>query len=142
MRVNRGMECVKMTETVYEPRDMVWIEKGVLGIEWNDGHKAVYPVRYLRQQCPCAACVDEWCGGRGRYRVGSQLQWYAFVGRTRTPRARERVGAPSVDPPRVCRGMGSADVSACRVHAVLRHERRLAYSTVEVGERRTAARVG
>jgi len=43
------------------------------------------------------------CVRRGRYRVGSQLQWDAFVGRTRTPRARERVGAPSVDPPRVCR---------------------------------------
>jgi Uncharacterized protein conserved in bacteria len=53
-----------MTETLYEPKDMAWIEKGVLGIEWNDGHKAVYPVRYLRQQCPCAACVDEWSGAR------------------------------------------------------------------------------
>jgi hypothetical protein len=37
-----------MTETVLEPRDMTWLEKGVLGIEWSDGHKAVYPVRYLR----------------------------------------------------------------------------------------------
>ena len=53
-----------MTESVCEPKDMAWIEKGVLGIEWNDGHKAVYPVRYLRQQCPCAACVDEWSGAR------------------------------------------------------------------------------
>jgi DUF971 family protein len=53
-----------MPETLYEPKDMAWIDKGVLGIEWNDGHKAVYPVRYLRQQCPCAACVDEWSGAR------------------------------------------------------------------------------
>ena len=30
----------------------------------------------------------------------------------------------SIDPPRVCRGMGGADISAYRVHAVLRHERR------------------
>ena len=30
-----------MTETLPEPKDMAWIEKGVLGIEWNDGHKAV-----------------------------------------------------------------------------------------------------
>ncbi|GBL40218.1 MAG: DUF971 domain-containing protein [Nitrospiraceae bacterium] len=51
-----------MTETLYEPKDMSWVDKGVLGIEWNDGHKSVYPVRYLRQQCPCAACVDEWSG--------------------------------------------------------------------------------
>ncbi|WP_331714043.1 DUF971 domain-containing protein [Nitrospira japonica] len=53
-----------MAEIVLEPKDMSWIDKGVLGIEWNDGHRGVYPVRYLRQQCPCAACVDEWTGER------------------------------------------------------------------------------
>jgi DUF971 family protein len=41
---------------------MDWLDKGVLGIEWNDGHKAVYPVRHLRQHCPCAACTDEMTG--------------------------------------------------------------------------------
>ena len=50
------------TTTILEPKDMEWIEKGVLGIEWSDGHKGVYPVRYLRQHCPCAACTDEWTG--------------------------------------------------------------------------------
>jgi len=45
-----------------EPLDIKWREKGVLGIDWNDGHHGVYPVRYLRQHCPCAACVDEWTG--------------------------------------------------------------------------------
>jgi DUF971 family protein len=54
----------EMTETTVEPRDMEWLGKGVLGIQWSDGHKGVYPVRYLRQQCPCAACVDEWTGER------------------------------------------------------------------------------
>lgn len=53
-----------MTAASLEPRDMEWLDKGVLGIQWNDGHKGVYPVRYLRQQCPCAACVDEWTGER------------------------------------------------------------------------------
>ncbi|MCP9455338.1 MAG: DUF971 domain-containing protein [Nitrospira sp.] len=52
------------TTTPLEPRDMEWLGKGVLGIEWSDGHKGVYPIRYLRQQCPCAACVDEWTGTR------------------------------------------------------------------------------
>ena len=33
-----------------------------MSITWNDGHKARYPVRYLRQHCPCAACTDEWTG--------------------------------------------------------------------------------
>lgn len=49
-------------EVQLEPKDMSWIEKGVLGIEWSDGHQAVYPIRHLRFQCPCAACVDEWTG--------------------------------------------------------------------------------
>ena len=45
-----------------QPKDMDWIENGVLGIEWSDGHKGIYPIRYLRQHCPCAACTDEWTG--------------------------------------------------------------------------------
>jgi DUF971 family protein len=58
------MRDENMTTTVLEPRDMEWLDKGVLGIQWSDGHKGVYPVRYLRQHCPCAACVDEWTGER------------------------------------------------------------------------------
>ena len=53
-----------MTSVSLEPRDMEWVDKGVLGIQWNDGHKGLYPVRFLRQQCPCAVCVDEWTGER------------------------------------------------------------------------------
>lgn len=42
-----------------EPRD---IEPGPseLVISWVDGHVSTYPNRYLRGECPCAACVDEW----------------------------------------------------------------------------------
>jgi len=53
-----------MARVMLEPKDMTWLEKGVLGIEWTDGHKGKYPVRVLRQNCPCAACVDEWSGER------------------------------------------------------------------------------
>ncbi len=53
-----------MAEATVEPKDMAWLDKGVLGIEWSDGHKGRYPVRGLRQNCPCAACVDEWSGER------------------------------------------------------------------------------
>jgi DUF971 family protein len=63
--IGTGMQGSEaMTTEAVEPRDMEWIDKGVLGIDWSDGHKGVYPVRYLRQQCPCAACVDEWSGER------------------------------------------------------------------------------
>ena len=49
-------------EKQLEPIDMEWLDKGVLSITWSDKHKGVYPVRYLRQHCPCAACTDEWTG--------------------------------------------------------------------------------
>jgi DUF971 family protein len=52
------------SERPLEPIDMEWLDKGVLGITWSDDHKGVYPVRHLRQNCPCAACVDEWTGER------------------------------------------------------------------------------
>ncbi|MGE0479648.1 MAG: gamma-butyrobetaine hydroxylase-like domain-containing protein [Phycisphaerae bacterium] len=30
-----------------------------LRVRWADGHESVYPVAYLRQQCPCATCRHE-----------------------------------------------------------------------------------
>jgi DUF971 family protein len=36
-------------------------------ITWNDGHFGSYPSWYLRENCPCASCVDEFSGER---RVG------------------------------------------------------------------------
>jgi DUF971 family protein len=33
-------------------------------IEWNDGHNSSYPSWYLREQCPCAQCVEEFSGIR------------------------------------------------------------------------------
>ncbi len=32
----------------------------VLRLTWDDGVRTAVAVRTLRQQCPCAACVDEW----------------------------------------------------------------------------------
>jgi DUF971 family protein len=33
-------------------------------IAWRDGHASEYTFRYLRQNCPCAACRNEWTGVR------------------------------------------------------------------------------
>jgi DUF971 family protein len=36
----------------------------ILELEWDDGTSARLPYRYLRSECPCAACRDEWTGKR------------------------------------------------------------------------------
>jgi DUF971 family protein len=33
-------------------------------IAWNDGHLSSFPSWYLRENCPCAACVEEFSGKR------------------------------------------------------------------------------
>jgi DUF971 family protein len=31
-----------------------------IAIEWSDGHKSPYDAKYLRVNCGCAECVEEW----------------------------------------------------------------------------------
>lgn len=35
-----------------------------LELTWDDGREGPVPARALRQECPCAACVDEWTNQR------------------------------------------------------------------------------
>ncbi|MDE2236615.1 MAG: DUF971 domain-containing protein [Elusimicrobia bacterium] len=46
----------------FNPRDIEKIDDDALRIVWEDGHRSEYSFRYLRQNCPCAACRDEWSG--------------------------------------------------------------------------------
>lgn len=40
-----------------EPKSVdVSLSQGVT-IAWQDGHVSRYPIRYLRENCPCASCV-------------------------------------------------------------------------------------
>jgi DUF971 family protein len=36
----------------------------VLELTWEDGPTALLPYRYLRAECPCASCRNEWTGER------------------------------------------------------------------------------
>jgi ATP-binding protein involved in chromosome partitioning len=51
------------SSSVLMPKEMVERHES-LSIEWADGHKSDYRFDYLRNNCPCAICVDEWTGKR------------------------------------------------------------------------------
>lgn len=39
-------------------------QRGRLELAWPDGRQVVMPYPWLRSECRCAACVDEWTGRR------------------------------------------------------------------------------
>jgi len=40
--------------------DTIEIDSSGIAILWLDGHRSIYPHRFLRLRCPCAVCIDEW----------------------------------------------------------------------------------
>lgn len=44
------------------PTSLKKIDERTLGILWEDKHESVYDTTYLRENCTCAACQDEWSG--------------------------------------------------------------------------------
>ena len=52
-------DYMKPAATAPEPTRLELVGR-TLSIGWSDGSKSELPARLLRQQCPCAACVDEW----------------------------------------------------------------------------------
>ncbi len=50
-----------MEDSAITATDVELVGEGV-SIAWSDGRTCVYPYRYLRLQCACAACVEEMSG--------------------------------------------------------------------------------
>ncbi len=50
-----------MAENEITPTNVELIGDGI-SITWTNGQTCVYPYRYLRLQCGCAACVEEMTG--------------------------------------------------------------------------------
>ena len=55
-----------------------------LGVDWQDGHRSIYPFEALRGACPCAACVagpsppavsGAWPTGITRDGPGVRMAW-------------------------------------------------------------------
>lgn len=44
------------------PVEITRANKHDVKIRWQDGHSSVYPARFLRLKCSCAACLDEFTG--------------------------------------------------------------------------------
>ena len=44
------------------PKRIKRVSPTLTDMEWNDGHSSSYPSWYLRENCPCAECVDEFTG--------------------------------------------------------------------------------
>ena len=40
--------------------DTVKLDEHLVDIEWSDGHTSSYDANYLRVNCACAECVEEW----------------------------------------------------------------------------------
>lgn len=40
------------------PKDVDISLSGGITVEWSDGHKSRYGIKYLRDACPCATCTD------------------------------------------------------------------------------------
>ena len=57
-----GYQPQKSEASELQPRGLKKLGNKELKITWSDGHESVYGFRFLRQNCQCAHCVDEWSG--------------------------------------------------------------------------------
>ncbi len=74
-------------ENKYQPKGLEKPDGDHIAITWGDGETRVLAMNFLRANCPCADCVDEWTGevkvdadavAHVRLKSMNQLGTYAF----------------------------------------------------------------
>lgn len=51
-----------MSDKRHTPVEIKNKQEWGIRIKWADAHEAIYENAYLRENCQCASCVDEWSG--------------------------------------------------------------------------------
>ncbi len=70
------MSEFQLNPLAVEP-DQISISKSKgMTIEWRDGHKSQYELKYLRDGCPCATCTGAHGGPPAREQQANPLQLY------------------------------------------------------------------
>ena len=67
-----------------------------LAIDWSDGHRSVYPYKYLREKCPCATCTDAHGAGAPRTNKVADTNPLPMFGKALQPEKAELVGRYAV----------------------------------------------
>lgn len=57
------LDDLKPTQKKLKPME-IGVAGRELAITWDDGWRTLTPLKLLRENCPCAGCVDEWSGKR------------------------------------------------------------------------------
>lgn len=57
------LDDLKPTQKKLKPME-IGVAGSELAITWDDGWRTLTKLKFLREQCPCAGCVDEWSGKR------------------------------------------------------------------------------
>jgi DUF971 family protein len=65
------------------PKDVHYVGRYALGVDWADAHGSIYPFERLRRDCPCGACADletitrdmAWPAEVARVSAGLRVRW-------------------------------------------------------------------
>jgi DUF971 family protein len=64
---------------IADPEHIAISKSRGISIDWMDGHRSEYPLKYLRNECPCATCTGAHGTPPARPHASNPLQLYTPV---------------------------------------------------------------